>query len=268
MGRILITGGSKGIGYACAQRLALAGASVVLAAREAEPLEIALANLPQGDHKVVQLDVGSQDSWTEARNEIGEVEGLVHAAGVLGPIGPLDEIDVDELEATIRTNLFGTFLAVRECLPSVRKADGTMVVFSGGGATSPLPRYDTYAASKAGVVRLVENLAEDGVRINAVAPGFVATDIHQGTLEAGPEKSGTEYFEKTSSELEGGGVPPERAAKLVAFLMSETGWEISGRLLSAQWDPWEEDDFAASIAHDPDFGRLRRVDRQSYFASE
>ena len=70
------------------------------------------------------------------------------------------------------------------------------MTFSGGGGTSPLPRYDAYAASKAAVVRLTENLAADGeIEINAVAPGFVATRMHDGTLQAGPKAAGQRYYD-------------------------------------------------------------------------
>lgn len=267
MARILVTGGSKGIGKACAERLAHNGHSLVIAAREGKSLQKTLEDLPPGDHAAIQLDVGDESSWNAARSDIGEVQGLVHAAAVLGPIGAIDEISLSDLESAIRINLLGTFLAIRNCLPAVREADGAMVVFSGGGATSPLPRYDAYAATKAGVVRLVENLAQDGVRINAVAPGFVATDIHTGTLEAGPERAGSEYFDATASQIQEGGVPPEQAAELVAFLMSDAASEVSGRLISAPWDPWRDEDFASSVAADPDFGHLRRIDGQTYFRS-
>lgn len=268
MARILVTGGSKGIGKACAERLARNGHSLVVAAREGEALKETLEVLPPGHHTAVQLDVGDESSWAAAKGDIGDVEGLVHAAAVLGPIGAIDETSLSDLESAIRINLLGTFLAVRNCLPSVREADGAMVVFSGGGATSPLPRYDAYAATKAGVVRLVENLAQDGIRINAVAPGFVATDIHRGTIEAGPERAGADYFDSTASQVREGGVPPELAAELVAYLMSDAAKEVSGRLISAPWDPWKEEGFASSIAEDPDFGRLRRIDGQTYLRSE
>jgi len=84
------------------------------------------------------------------------LHGLVTAAGVLGPIGVLDELPPSDLVATIAINLVGTMLALRFTLPLLRAARGRAVTFSGGGGTAPLPRYDAYAASKAGVVRLTE----------------------------------------------------------------------------------------------------------------
>ncbi len=105
----------------------------------------------------------------------------------------------------------------RACGP----AGGRAVTLSGGGGTAPLVRYDAYAASKAGVVRLTENIAADGaIEINCVAPGFVATRMHEGTLAAGPEAAGEAYFAKTREQLAGGGFPAAEAAELVVFLLA------------------------------------------------
>ncbi len=147
----------------------------------------------------------------------------------------------------------------------MRTNRGAVVTFSGGGATSPLPRFDAYAASKAGVVRLSENvaseLAKDGVRVNCVAPGFVATDIHRSTLAAGPDLAGAGYFERTCAELERGGVPASEAAELVCLLLEhEPDAEFSGKLISAQWDDWREAGFRRRLAAAPDLATLRRID--------
>ena len=193
------------------------------------------------------LDVSEPEAWSQAIATIdagGPLHGLVAAAGVLGPIGRLDEISPREFSDTIAVNLIGTMLALHHCLPRLRATGGRAVTFSGGGGTAPLPRYDAYAASKAAVARLTENVAAAGeVEVNCVAPGFVATRMHQGTLRAGPEASGNDYYERTRSQLEAGGFPAAEAAELVCFLLSEGARGITGRLLSAQWDPWREDGF-------------------------
>jgi NAD(P)-dependent dehydrogenase (short-subunit alcohol dehydrogenase family) len=191
----------------------------------------------------------------------------VTAAGVLGPVGPLERVEPAEFERAISTNLLGTVLSLHHALPRLRAARGRAVTFSGGGATSPLPRYDAYAASKAAVVRLTENIAAaytSEVELNCVAPGFVATSIHEGTLEAGPEAAGADYYERTRAELARGGVPAREAAELVCFLLSEAAAGISGRLLSAQWDPWREPAFQDRLRSDPRLGTLRRIDGSQF----
>jgi 3-oxoacyl-[acyl-carrier protein] reductase len=211
---------------------------------------------------VLAFDVGDPEGWDAA--DFSDVTGLVTAAAVLGPIGAPGEYDPREFAATVQINLVGTLLAVHHCLPALRRAHGAVVTFSGGGATSPLSHYDAYAASKAAVVRLTENLSVSGVRANAVAPGFVATRIHAATLAAGPERVGEQYFERTQRDLESGGVPAERAAELTAFLLSPEAKDITGKLISAQWDPWRDPDWLARLVAEPDLATLRRIDDQFF----
>ncbi len=144
-----------------------------------------------------------------------------------------------------------------------------MVTFSGGGATGPFPRYDAYAASKAAVVRLTENLAidlaADGVRANAVAPGFIATEMHAETLAAGPERAGQDYFRRTRRAVEtGGGDPLALAVGLVAFLLSDASSGITGKSISAQWDPWSDPVFQRRLRTERDLATVRRIDDQHF----
>jgi NAD(P)-dependent dehydrogenase (short-subunit alcohol dehydrogenase family) len=154
--RILVTGGSMGLGLAVAQDLAGAGAQVMIVGRSAAALDSALADLEGSGHEGLRLDVSNAAAWPQAMASVdagGALDGLVTAAGVLGPIGRLDEVVMDEFAATIATNLVGTALALHHCLPRLRAASGRAVTFSGAGGTGPLARFDAYAASKAGVVR-------------------------------------------------------------------------------------------------------------------
>jgi NAD(P)-dependent dehydrogenase (short-subunit alcohol dehydrogenase family) len=266
--RILVTGGSLGIGLEVSRALARRGASLIVAARGQAAIDAALGELGADRHAGLALDVSDAEAWPDAMRSIeagGPLHGLVTAAGVLGPIGPLDAISPREFIEAVAINLVGTMLALHHCLPRLAASGGRAVTFSGGGATAPLARYDAYAASKAAVVRLTENVAAAGpVEVNCVAPGFVATRMHEGTLRAGPEASGPDYYARTRSQLELGGFPAAEAAELVCFLLSEEASGISGRLLSAQWDPWREDAFRSRLAADDALGTLRRIDDQLF----
>ena len=266
--RILVTGGSHGIGFEVSRELARRRGRVVIAARGVEAIQTALDALPGSGHEGIAMDVSDPSSWHEAAARIdagGKLHGLVTAAGILGPIGLLDTLTAADLIEAVAVNLIGTMLALQFALPRLRANGGRAVTFSGGGGTSPLPRYDAYAASKAAVVRLTENLAATGeIEVNAVAPGFVATRMHEGTLRAGPDAAGQDYYQWTRAQLAQGGFPAQAAAELVCFLLSEQASGISGRLISAQWDPWREDEFRARLRANDSLGRLRRIDDQFF----
>jgi len=263
--RALVTGGSKGIGRAVAGALAEQGWSLTLVARDQQELEAACAELPGEGHRPLALDVADEGAWERAAGELGDVHGLVCAAARLDPIGPVGSYAPQEFLRTLQVNVLGTLLAIGACLPALRASAGAVVTFSGGGATAPLARFDAYAASKAAVARLSENMAgeleKEGVRINCVAPGFVVTDIHKSTLAAGPELVGADYYERTLKEMEKGGVPPGEAAELVCLLLGDDpDFAFAGKLISAQWDPWREAAFRRRLAEEPELATLRRID--------
>lgn len=264
-GNVIVTGASRGIGAVVCQALARRGARVFALARSERELAETVDGLEGQGHEHLIVDVADPLAWPaviESASADGPVAGVVTAAALLEPIGPLDEIDESAFRRTIDVNVTGTMLAIRAALPQLRERGGTVVTFSGGGATKPLPRYDAYAASKAAVARLTENVArsEPSIRVNAIAPGFVATRMHEATLAAGPERAGAEYLADTERRLERGGVPPERSAELAATLIGPLGEGITGKLISAQWDPWEDESFRRRLRTEADLCTLRRID--------
>ena len=263
-GTVIVTGASRGIGRACCSALADRGARVVAIARSETGLAETLSALAGTGHETVAIDVADPGAWPATIAVAGEgpLRGVVTAAALLEPIGRLDEVDPASFRRTLEVNVIGTALAIGAALPALRLSGGSVVTFSGGGATKPLPRYDAYASSKAAVVRLTENVAaaEPEVRANSVAPGFVATSMHEATLAAGAERAGAGYLAETERQLDAGGVPAERAAELVATLIGPLGEGISGKLISAQWDPFEEQGFRERLRSDPDLATLRRID--------
>jgi NAD(P)-dependent dehydrogenase (short-subunit alcohol dehydrogenase family) len=266
--RTLVTGGSMGIGLEVSRRLAELGAAVIVASRGRDALEAAVGSLPGAGHRGIVLDVSDPGAWETAMGEIdsgGELHGLVTAAALIAPIGALQDVAMDEFVSTIAVNLVGTALALHHAVPRLRAVAGRAVTFSGGGGTSPLARFDAYAASKAGVIRLTENVAADGsIEVNCVSPGFVATRMHDETLAVGPAGAGADYYERTQSHLEEGGFPASEAAELVAFLIDDASRGITGRVISAQWDPWRNDVFRERLRNDPALARLRRIDDQFF----
>jgi NAD(P)-dependent dehydrogenase (short-subunit alcohol dehydrogenase family) len=263
--RALVTGGSRGIGRAAAGLLAERGWRVALVARRTNELTQVVDELQGDGHELFALDVADEHAWQALAADLEDVRGLVCAAGILAPVGPIGTYSVADFRRTLEVNVIGTLLAISACLDGLRASRGAIVTFGGGGATSPLPRFDAYAASKAAVARLSENLAGqltgEGVRVNCVSPGFVATEIHKATLAAGPQLAGADYFERTRAELARGGVSAAEAAELVCLLL-EGGPDASfaGKLISAQWDPWRDPSFRHRLAEEPDLATLRRID--------
>ena len=249
---VLVTGGSSGIGKAVAKACLMAGADVIICARSAGDLAAAQKELEdvKAPHQKLITQVADISSGAAvdhlvaiAVREMRQFTGLVNCAGILGPKGALDEIDFEEWIATIQVNLIGTAQLCRGVIPHFRRQHyGKIINFSGGGATAPRPRFSAYAASKAAVVRLTENLAEElkatGIDINAVAPGAVNTRMLQEILDARPEQVGAAIYEDALKQKERGGTPPEKAAALCVALLSAESDGLTGRLISAVWDPW------------------------------
>lgn len=262
--RILVTGASRGIGGAVARGLAQEGARLTLVARDGAALAAAVEQLPGAGHRALALDVADDASWERAMGEGARTEalhGVVTAAALAEPIGPLGTYSPADFWRTMAVNVLGTLLAIHHALP--RLAPGASVVtFGGAGASGPLPHFDAYATSKASVVRLTENLAqpllERGLRINCVDPGFVATDIHRATLAAGPQRAGGDHHARTARAFAGGGGSPDRAVDLVRFLLAEESAPIAGKLISAHGDPWRDDAFRRRLATERELATLRR----------
>lgn len=249
----LITGGSQGLGKAIAEQYLREGANVMLCARNNNELEATAKELGEQfkGSKVLfkRCDVSSEasvkDLFRETELYLSPLHALVLNAGVYGPMGPTESVDLDEWRRAIDINLFGVLLPCRAIIPQFKKAGrGKIVVLSGGGATNPLPNISSYAASKAAVVRLMETLAEElrpyHVDVNAIAPGALATRLVDEVLAAGPEKVGAAFFEKNKQWKEKGATPLDLGAKLAVYLASAESDGITGKLISAQWDPWAQ----------------------------
>jgi NAD(P)-dependent dehydrogenase (short-subunit alcohol dehydrogenase family) len=177
--------------------------------------------------------------------QFGKLDILVTNAGVYGPKGAIEDVDWDQWSEAVSINLFGTVLCCRVLLPFLRQsAHGKILLVSGGGATKPLPFLSAYAASKAAVVRFGETLAEElreaGIDVNSIAPGALNTRLLEEVLSAGPEKVGQTFYQASLRQKESGGTALERGADLCVYLASSESNGITGKLISAVWDPWQD----------------------------
>jgi NAD(P)-dependent dehydrogenase (short-subunit alcohol dehydrogenase family) len=250
----LITGANQGLGLEIARHYVEAGASIFICARNAELLEAAREELAArvGDPERVATmtaDVADAAQVEElvavATERFPDLSILVNNAGIYGPKGSIEEVDWEEWVAAIEVNLYGSILPVRAIIPQLRRLGGGKIVqLSGGGATSPLPGLSSYAASKAAIVRFAETLAlelaADHVDVNSIAPGALNTRLLDEVLEAGPEAVGEDFYRRSLEQQASGGTPLEVGAELAVWLASPASDGITGRLLSAKWDPWRD----------------------------
>jgi len=269
----LITGASQGLGKEIAAAYLREGASVAVCARDAAMLEATraeLAPLATAGQTIVAFpcDVSRPDDVARlveaSLAALPHIDILVNCAGVYGPKGPIDDNDWDAWVSALAINIHGSVLPCRALLPHLKaKSYGKIIQLSGGGATNPLPRLSAYATSKAAVVRFAETLAHEvashHIDVNCIAPGALNTRMLDEILDAGPDVVGKDFYERSLKQKQQGGVPLDKGAQLAVYLASPASDGITGRLISAVWDPWPElathaDDLAAS-----DIYTLRRI---------
>ena len=268
----LITGASQGLGLEIAQAYVAEGAGVFLCARDGDALGAAAERLAidaadgaeVGFQAADVSDPEAVSSLVSAATErFPGLSILVSNAGVYGPMGPIEEVDWNAWVHAVEINLFGSVLLAREIIPQLRSVgSGKVIQISGGGATQPLEGLSSYAASKAAVVRFMETLAlelaRDHVDVNAIAPGAMNTRMLDELLAAGPQAVGETFYAKAIQQRDSGGTSPAKGAELAVWLGSEASDGVTGKLLSAVWDPYREfDDHREELA--TDIYTLRRI---------
>jgi len=231
----LVTGASRGIGRACALELARAGVHVVVAARQLEKLEQVAAEIRalSGDAYIAGMDLGSADSIraavSKAAKEFGRIDILVNNAAVTkdGLAVRMKQQDWDEVLAT---NLTGAFVATQQVLLGMmRERWGRIINITSVVAEAGNAGQANYVASKAGLIGLTKSLAQEmasrNVTVNAIAPGFIDTDMTAGLPQ--------EWKEKLLAAIPLGRLgKPEDVAAAVRFLASEDAGYITGHVLN------------------------------------
>jgi NAD(P)-dependent dehydrogenase (short-subunit alcohol dehydrogenase family) len=237
----VVTGGGRGIGAATVRALARAGHDVVVGYRgdsEAATRVVDSARSEGVQATAVRADVVREDDvehlFATAVEQLGTVTGLVSNAGVTAHIGDLAETPVDVIREVVDVNLVASILCARQAarLMSIRRGGGggSIVNVSSAAATLGSPHeYVHYAAAKAGVEALTmglsKELAYDGVRVNAVAPGIVRTGIHAAAGQPGRE-------DRLASRIPlGRAAEPAEIAPAIVWLMSGEASYVTGAVV-------------------------------------
>ena len=265
---VLIAGAGRGIGKRLAMGFAQAGARVGLLARSQPELDLAKLEIEQagGNALRIRADVRDLEQMCAAVDRVhavfGALDVLIVAAGVQGPVGPLLTTKAKVWNEAVEINLIGAANACRAALPGmIHKRTGKIILISGGGSASSRPNFTAYAAAKAGLVRFAECLADevrdDNVQVNCMAPGASYTHMTDEVLHAGESKAGPREVEEAERTRITGGVAPEKQVQLALFLASERSNHISGKLIHVN-DDWKRFE---SQNMKPELYTLRRVQK-------
>ncbi|HWN95294.1 MAG TPA: SDR family oxidoreductase [Methylomirabilota bacterium] len=272
----LITGASRGFGRQLADTFWREGASLLLIARTESDLAAVQRSLHptaagQAIHTFVQdltHAAAMENVAAEVERCFGGLDILMNNAGNQGPIGSLWENDWTKWEYSFRLNFLVPAALCRAAVPWLAKrAGGSIINLSGGGATGPRPNFSAYAAAKSAVVRLSETLAHEvrgmNIKVNCIAPGAMYSRMQDAVLEAGRERAGEKDF-RVAQELKataaaGDDSVARRAAELCVYLASPESDGITGKLISAMWDPWPELARYRADLENTDVYTLRRI---------
>ncbi len=230
----LVTGASRGIGKACASALAGIGHRVALAARSLEKLaEVAeTIRAAGGESFVIEIDLASRDSiaaaFEKTAKDFGRIDVLVNNAGITKD-GLAVRMKQSDWEVVLNTNLSGAFFAIQQVLPAMmRERWGRIINLSSVTGEMGNPGQANYVASKAGLIGLTKALAREvgsrNITINAVAPGFVETDM----TNVLPAQLREKMIAETALKRIG---TPEDIAAAVAFLAGDGASFITGHVL-------------------------------------
>ncbi len=273
-GRVaFITGGGRGIGQAIALAYAAEGARLSLSARTSSELEDTARLISErfgSDVITAVADVSSREQVDAAvartLEHYGVIDVLVNNAGNIGPVGRVWDNDPEDWARTIAVHLMGVFYGCHAVLPAMlERGRGRIVNMSGVGG----PNMSAYDAAKTGIVNLTENLALElagaPITVNAISPGSIHTRMWEETRDLALAIGDTATYERGVQVTSGEGASIERAAQLAVFLGSDDCGALSGRLIRAFADKFEElpaqiDEIMASDAY-----MLRRVDPERPF---
>jgi len=237
LGRVvLVTGGAQGIGRGVAQAVLAAGGRVLIGDVDGEAGRACLDEWQAGDAAAFQrVDVSREASVRRfvaaAQRRFGRIDGLVNNAGIADPhTGPLEQLALHEWRRRLGVNLDGAFLCAKHALPALRQAPagGAIVNVASSRALQSEPDTEAYAASKGGLLAFTHALAISAgpaVRVNAISPGWIATDAwRKPATRRTPKLSRVDHAQHPAGRVG----TPEDIGALAAFLLSPRAGFITG----------------------------------------
>ena len=237
--RILVTGGSRGIGFAIVRAFLDAGARVALNGRTSHSVKTAIGRLDGGDRLVtapgdIGTVTGCEAAVRTAESALGGLDVLVNSAGIISG-RPIEDSDEAVWNAHVDVNLKGTFFCCRAALPALRESTGNIVNIASDAGLMGVPGIVVYCASKGGVVNMTRAMALEvapDVRVNCVCPGFVDTDMtRRDHIEKQDDPAAVEQWLADYAPLKRI-TTPEEIAQGVLYLASHDARFITGATLA------------------------------------
>ena len=225
----LVTGAARGLGALFCREIARAGGSILALGRKIEALTKMLADLPGDNHGVIIADV--RDSQALKEQLFGrQFNALVNNAGI-AMTAAIHSSDEDEVRQLIDTNFLGSLWTIQAAVPALKAAgDGVIVNVASVLGHRPLPHTGIYAASKAAVMQITKaaaiELAREGIRVNALAPGYVITDLNREFLES---DAGVKLQKRTALHRF---ATPEELMPALLFLLDPANSYMTGETLT------------------------------------
>ncbi|KAI8867758.1 putative short-chain dehydrogenase/reductase [Ramicandelaber brevisporus] len=251
---IIVTGASRGLGRAICEHLCSSAGpfcsvrAVVGTARSTEPLAALAAQFPSvftysaGD---INDEAFIDALVSETVKKYGRIDGIVHNAGVLGPLKSISTAPVSEWQDTINTNLIAPFVLSQKALPYLREANGRLIFISSGASKGPCAAWSAYCVSKAALNMAAACFAAEEPSITSVSvrPGVINTDM-QGRIraEGRGEMTDTHYAKFVGMKESGQLLEPEVPGKVIARMAIEIPSEFSG-----QYVDWQDESFASYL---------------------
>ena len=198
---------------------------------------------------------------------IKKIDIIVNASGAQGEIGNFFKLNLKKFNKTFEINFFSQIIFFRTIYPLIKKSKNLLILlFSGGGVTNARKNFSSYVLSKIALVKLVEILSVElenkNIRINAIAPGIINSQMTRATLNQNKKNIDVKEINKIKKEIVKSNQSLNKVVKLIEFLRSKKGLNISGKLISSRWDNYTKWDMKKiKNISNSDVFNLRRIQK-------
>jgi NAD(P)-dependent dehydrogenase (short-subunit alcohol dehydrogenase family) len=277
---VAITGGGSGVGLHTARHFASLGWQVSICGRNRKVVEGEASRLEQ-DFGIRSFgccaDVSSQEEIIDYAKKstgiLGPIDTLICNAAILGPIGRLADIDILEIEQTFKTNVIGVYNSVKGFWEQLSNSQSPRVItISGGGTGGPNPvrKALAYVPSKAAIAAFTEIISDElralnGSIVSVALGGAIPTNFLHNVISSGIDIAGKQLFDDAMLQQSGKiGDSLNDFYSLLDFLMTESGVNFNGKMLSARWNKVSDLEVRVNDAIDVNLYQLRRIDGHLY----